>query len=92
LRKGRGADLAVRLANALGLPFARRRRSLGDSNRKHMSTTALDVDSRERALASEQGVLDLARDPHLGQERPTATSTSTLAASAAEQLDFATAL
>jgi hypothetical protein len=57
-----------------------------------MSTTALDVDSRERALASEQGVLDLARDPHLGQERPTATSTSTLAASAAEQLDFATAL
>jgi hypothetical protein len=29
--------------------ITRRRRSLGDSNRKHTSTTALDVDSRERA-------------------------------------------
>jgi hypothetical protein len=63
------------VANALGLPFARRRRSLADSNRKHMSTTALDVDSRECAPASEPGALDLARDPHLGQEKPTATST-----------------
>jgi hypothetical protein len=57
-----------------------------------MSTTALDVDSRERAPSSEQGVLGLARDPHLGQDKPTATSTSTLAAPAAEQLDLATAL
>jgi PAS domain S-box-containing protein len=57
-----------------------------------MSTTALDVDSREGAPPPEEGVLDLARDPHLGQEKPTATSTSTLAAPAAEQLDVATAL
>src|SRR5712671_963914 len=60
LRNDRGAPLAVRLAKALGLPFARRRRSLGDSNRQHMSTTAPDVDSRERAPPSEEGVLDLA--------------------------------
>jgi PAS domain S-box-containing protein len=92
LRNGRDAPLAVRLAKALGLPFARRRRSLGDSNRQHMGTTALDVDSRERAPPSEQSVIDLARDPHLGREKPTATSTSTLAAPAAEQLDLATAL
>jgi hypothetical protein len=51
----------VRLAKALGLPFARRRRSLGDSNRQHMSTTALDVDSGERAPPLEPGVLDLAQ-------------------------------
>jgi PAS domain S-box-containing protein len=57
-----------------------------------MSTTALDVDSRERAPSSEQGVLDLARDPHLGQEKPIATSSSTLAAAATEQIDLATAL
>jgi hypothetical protein len=57
-----------------------------------MSTTALDVDSRERAPPSEESVLDLARDPHLEQEKPTATSTNTLAAPAAEQLDLATAL
>ena len=57
-----------------------------------MSTTALDVDSRERAPPSEQGVLDLARDPHLGQEKPIATSTNTLVAAAAEQLDLETAL
>src|SRR5882672_3743176 len=61
LRIGRGAPLAVRLAKALGLPFARRRRSLGDSNRKHMGTAALDVDSGERAPPSEHGVLDLAQ-------------------------------
>src|SRR6266478_142847 len=61
LRIGRGAPLAVRLAKALGLPFARRRRSLGDSNRKHMGTPALDVDSGERAPPSEHGVLDLAQ-------------------------------
>jgi hypothetical protein len=30
----------IRLAKALGLPFARRRRSLGDSNRQHTSTTS----------------------------------------------------
>jgi PAS domain S-box-containing protein len=82
----------VRLAKAFGLPFARRGRSLGDSNRKHMSTTVLDVDSREGAPASEQGVLELAREPHLGQKKPTPTSTSTLAAPAAEQLDLKTAL
>jgi hypothetical protein len=57
-----------------------------------MSTTALNVDSRERAPSSEQGRLDSARDPHLGQEKRPATSTSTLAAPAAEQLDLATAL
>jgi hypothetical protein len=57
-----------------------------------MSTTALDVDSRERAPPSEESVLDLARDPHLEHEKPTATSTNTLAAPAAEQLDLATAL
>jgi PAS domain S-box-containing protein len=91
LRKGGGALLAVRFAKALGLPFARRRRSLGDSNRQHMGTTALDVDSRERAPPSGQGVLDVAREPHLGQEKPAATSTNTLAAPAAEQLDLATA-
>jgi hypothetical protein len=51
----------VRLAKAIGLPFARRRRSLGDSNRQHMGTTALDVDSRGRAPPSEEGVLDLAQ-------------------------------
>jgi PAS domain S-box-containing protein len=82
----------VRLAKALGLPFARRRRSLGDSNRQHMSTTALNVDSRERAPPPEQGVLDLAREPHFGKEMPTAASTSTLAASTAEPLDLQTAL
>ncbi len=57
-----------------------------------MGTTALDVDSRERAPPPEEGVLDLARDPHLGQEKPTATPTSKLAAPAAVQLDLATAL
>jgi len=57
LRNGRGAPLAVRLAEALGLPLARRRRILGGSNRQHMGTTALDVDSRERAPPSEEGVL-----------------------------------
>jgi hypothetical protein len=41
--------------------FARRRRSLGESNRQHMSTSALDVDSRERAPPPEHGVLDLAQ-------------------------------
>jgi GAF domain-containing protein len=56
-----------------------------------MSTTALDVDSRGSAPPSGQGVLDLARDLHLGAG-PTATSTSTLAAPATEQLDLATAL
>jgi hypothetical protein len=66
--------------------------ALATSTGKHMSTTALDVDSRERASASEQDVIDVARDPHLRQEKPTATSTSTLAAPAAEQLDLATAL
>ena len=71
-----GARLTVRLAKVLGLPFARRRRSLG-GNGQHMSTTALDVDSRERAPAPEHGVVGLARDPR---------------ASAAEQLDLATAL
>jgi PAS domain S-box-containing protein len=57
-----------------------------------MSTTALDVDSRKRAPSSEQGVLDLARDPCLAQQKLTATSTGTLAVPAAEQLDLATAL
>jgi PAS domain S-box-containing protein len=33
-------------------------------------------------------VLDVARDPHLGQEKPSAASTSKLAAPAAEQLDL----
>ena len=56
-----GARLTVRLAKVLGLPFARRRRSLGGGNRQHMSTTALDVDSRERAPPPEGGVLDLAQ-------------------------------
>jgi hypothetical protein len=37
-------------------------------------------------------VLDLARDPHLEQEKPTATPTNRLAAPAAQQLDLATAL
>jgi hypothetical protein len=36
----------------------------------NMSTTALDVDSRERSPPSEQSVLDSVRDPHLGQDRP----------------------
>src|SRR5258706_12081630 len=35
--------------------------SWGGSNRQHMGTTALDVDSRERAPPSEEGVLDLAQ-------------------------------
>jgi hypothetical protein len=35
-----------------------------------MSTTALDVDPRECAPPSEQGVLDLARNPHLGPDPP----------------------
>src|SRR5258708_23519233 len=35
--------------------------SWGDSNRQHMGTTALDVDSRERAPPSEEGALDLAQ-------------------------------
>src|SRR5260370_25590021 len=48
-------------AKALVSRFARRRRSLGDSNRKHMGTAALDVDSGERAPPSEHGVLDLAQ-------------------------------
>jgi PAS domain S-box-containing protein len=45
----------------LGSPFASGRRSLGDSNRQQMSTTALDVDSRERASPPGAGVLDLAQ-------------------------------
>jgi PAS domain S-box-containing protein len=49
-----------------------------------MSTTVLDVDSHERALPSEQGVPDVARDPRLAAG-PTAVSTGTLAAPAAEQ-------
>jgi PAS domain S-box-containing protein len=57
-----------------------------------MSTTALDVDSREGALPSGRDVRDAAREAHLGREKPTATSTSTLAAPAAELLDLATAL
>src|SRR5271155_3239578 len=51
----------MRLGKALGLPFARRRRGLGDGNRQHMSTTALNVDPHERAPPSEQGVVDLAQ-------------------------------
>jgi PAS domain S-box-containing protein len=57
-----------------------------------MSTATLDVDSRERAPTSEHGVLDVARDLPLGQENPITTSTSTIAAPAAEQSDLATAL
>jgi 3-hydroxyisobutyrate dehydrogenase-like beta-hydroxyacid dehydrogenase len=42
LRKGRGATVAVRLAKAHAVRFARRRRSLGDSTLQRMSTTALE--------------------------------------------------
>jgi PAS domain S-box-containing protein len=56
-----------------------------------MSTTVLEVDSRERAPPSEQGVLDLAREPRLGAG-PSATFAGTLAAPAAAQLDLETAL
>jgi hypothetical protein len=58
-----------------------------DSNGRHMGTTALDAGSRERALPSEQRVLDLARDLNLGREKLTATSTTALASPAAEPID-----
>jgi PAS domain S-box-containing protein len=57
-----------------------------------MSTTDLEVESREHALPLEPGVLDLARDLPPGQEKPIASSTSTIAAPAAEERDLATAL
>jgi PAS domain S-box-containing protein len=57
-----------------------------------MSTTAINVDSRERAPPAEQGALDLALNPQLGQEKPIAASTSALATPANEQLDLATVL
>src|ERR1700719_3880927 len=79
LRKGRGAALAVRLTKALGVPFVRRRRSLGESSLQRMSTTDLEVEFHEHALPSEQGVLDVARDLPLGQENPITTSTRTIA-------------
>ena len=53
----------MRLCRALGSPFTRRKRSLGDSNRQQMSTTGLDVDSRERGPPPEQRVHDSARVP-----------------------------
>jgi PAS domain S-box-containing protein len=92
LRKGRGAALAVRLAKALGVPFARRRRSLRDSNLQLMSTTYLEVESHENALPSERGALDGVRDLPPGHENPITTSTGAIAAPAAEQLGLAAAL
>jgi hypothetical protein len=92
LRKDRGAPLAVRLAKVLGVPFARRRRSLGDSSLQLMSTTELEVESHEHALPSARGELDVARYLPTGQETPVTTSTSTIAAPVAEELDLATAL
>jgi hypothetical protein len=92
LRKGRGAALAVRLAKALGVPFARRKRSPGDSNLQLMSTTELEVESHEHALPSSRGELDVAHHLPPGQEKPVTTSTGTIAAPAAEELDLAAAL
>src|SRR5882757_3353020 len=87
LRKGRGQALVVWLVKALGVPFARRRRSLGDNNLHLTSTTDLEVESNEHAL---EGVLDVAPDLPAGQD-PVAPSTSTIATRAAEQLDLARA-
>jgi PAS domain S-box-containing protein len=57
-----------------------------------MSTTDLEVESHEHAPPSERGVLDVARDLPPGQEKPITTSTGTIAAPAAEELDLAAAL
>jgi PAS domain S-box-containing protein len=64
----------------------------GNSSLQLMSTTDLEVESHEHALPSEQGVLDVARDLPPRQEKPITTSTSTIAAPTAEELDLATAL
>ena len=53
-----------------------------------MSTTELEVES----LPSARGELDVRRDLSPGQEKPTTTSTNTIAAPAAEELDLALAL
>ena len=57
-----------------------------------MSTTELEVESHENALPSARGEFDVARDLRPGQEKPISTSTSTITAAAAEELDLATAL
>jgi PAS domain S-box-containing protein len=57
-----------------------------------MSTTDLEVESHGHALPSARGEPDVARDLPPGQEKPIITSTSTIAAPAAEELDLATAL
>src|ERR1700723_1335391 len=77
---------------ALGVPFARRRRSLGDRSLQLMSTTELEVESHEYALPSARGELGAAREPPAGGEKPVTTSSSTIAACAAEELDLAPAL
>jgi PAS domain S-box-containing protein len=57
-----------------------------------MGTAELEVESHEHALPSARGELDVARDLPPGQEKPITTSTSTIAAAAADELDLATAL
>jgi PAS domain S-box-containing protein len=57
-----------------------------------MSTTELEVESHEHALPSVRGERDAARHPLPGQVKPNTTSTSTIAAPAAEELDLSTAL
>jgi PAS domain S-box-containing protein len=57
-----------------------------------MSTTELEVQSHEYARPSVPGELDVARDLPPGREKPITTSTSAIAAPAAEELDLATAL
>jgi hypothetical protein len=57
LRDGRGAALAVRLAKALGVPLARRRRSLGDSSLQLLSTTDLEVELCHQQLGDHSEAL-----------------------------------
>src|ERR1700689_986714 len=90
--KGRQRSSGRAACKALGVPFARGRRSLGDRSLQPMSTTELEVESHEYALPLEQGVLDAVRDLSSGQEKPATASTSTLTALAAEELDLAAAL
>src|ERR1700723_3759569 len=77
---------------ALGVPFARRRRSLGDRSLQLMSTTELEVEPHEYALPSGRGELGAGAEPPAGVEKPVTTSSSTIAACAAEELDLAPAL
>jgi PAS domain S-box-containing protein len=57
-----------------------------------MSTIDLEVESQEHALPSTRGVPDVARDLPSEQEKPITTSTNTIAARAAKELDLETAL